>query len=162
MAAITASLLGHFGDFKWEPSGWEGSTVTLVLALALLSVVIGLFAYLHFRMRKFAVARVLPRIKKQYSAGLEAERLSQAFIHNTRPWHSLFRKGPVGWNSRCRKRLQQVVAEANQYVQTLNDKFTDPSGDLTPEEQGSPPLAVISPISASQEAQEVEEPGRPG
>ena len=133
IAAVTASLLGHFGSFQWEPSSWQGSTVTLVLALALLGVVIGLFAYLHFRMRKFATGRVLSRIKKHFSAGIEGERLSQAFVHNTRPWHSLFRKTPVGWNSRCHKRLQQVIAEANQYVQTLNDTFTDPSGDLSPE-----------------------------
>jgi hypothetical protein len=147
IAAVTTSLLGRFGSFQWDPSKWEGSTGTLVLALALLSVVIGLFAYLHFRMRRFATNRILTRIKKHFSTGLEGERLSQAFIHNTSPWHSLFRKSPVGWNSRCRKRLQQVIAEANQYVQTLNDEFTDPSGDMTPDEKESPPLAVAEPIS---------------
>jgi len=161
IAAVTISLLGNFGSFQWEPSSWEGSTVTLVLALALLSIVIGLFAYLHFRMRKFATSRVLSRIKKHFSTGLEGERLSQAFVHNTRPWHSLFRKSPVGWNGRCRKRLQQVIAEANQYVQTLNDKFTDPSGDLSPETTSSTStLAEVEPVSSEAALDTVESPDK--
>jgi len=159
VAALTTSLLGRFGDFQWaKPSSWGDSTSTLVLALVLLSVVIGLFAYLHFRLRKFAANRVLARIKKHLSAGLEGERLSQAFIHNTRPLHSLFRKSPVGWNGRCRKRLQQVIAEANQYVQTLNDEFTDPSGDLSSATAPAPALAVVEPVSSQAEGDTVESP----
>jgi Dynamin family len=164
LGLVTAlSLLGPFDGFTWvKPSSWEGSTVKLVLGLALLSVVIGVFAYLHFRIRRFVAARVVSQIGQLYAPGLERERLRQALAHNTGPWHNLFRKSPVGWNNRCRKRLQQVIAEANQYVQTLNDTFTDPSGDMTPEEKVSPPLAAVSPISSSEEAPEVDEPGRPG
>jgi hypothetical protein len=119
------------------------------------------FAYLHFRIRRFAAARVVSQIGQLYAPGVERERLRQALAHNTGPWHNLFRKSPVGWNNRCRKRLQQVIAEANQYVQTLNDTFTDPSGDMTPEEKVSPPLAAVSPISSSEEAPTVEEPEIP-
>jgi len=156
LAALIGLLPRPDDAFRWlKPASGEGSTTSLILALVLVAVVIGVFAYLHFRLRKLAASRVLSRVKKQYSAGLESERLSQAFIHNTRPWHSLFRKNPVGWNNRCRKRLQQVITEANQYVQTLNDTFTDPSGTMTPEQQ-----AVVSTISAPEEAPTVEEPGR--
>ena len=148
MAAVTVSLLGLFDGFKGLKSSiGDASTSTLVIALALISIVIGLFAYLHFRIRNIAAARVLKKIEKQFPAGLDRERMRQAFIHNTRPWHSIFRKSPIGWTSRGRKRLQQVIAEANQYVQTLNDKFTDPSGDMTPEEKASTPLAVAGPVS---------------
>ena len=160
MAAVTVSVLGRLGNFQWDPSNWDDSTGTLVLVLALLGVIIGLFAFLHFRIRKIAAARVLSRIRKHFSTGLEGERLSQAFSHNTRSWHSLFRKSPVGWNNRCRKRLQQVIAEANQYVQTLNDTFTDPSGDLTPDEKESASPAVVPPISAAEEEKGIDEPGR--
>jgi len=161
LAASILSLPGPVDAFHWlKPASGEGSTAALILALVLVTVVIGLFAYLHFRLRKLTASRVLSRIKKQYSAGLESERLCQAFNHNTRPWHSLFRKSPVGWNKRCRKRLQQVIAEANQYVQTLNDTFTDPSGDMTPEQQASPSLAAVTPTSATEEEQGIEEPGR--
>ncbi|MEN8205585.1 MAG: dynamin family protein [Pseudomonadota bacterium] len=158
VAVVTVYLLGLFEGFKGLSLG-GGSTGTLVLALALLSVVIGLFAYLHFRIRNIAAARVLKQIEKQFTAGLDRERIRQAFIYNTRPWHSIFRKSPIGWTSRGRKRLQQVIAEANQYVQTLNDKFTDPSGDMTPEaSEASPPLAVVERISQEDQAEETSSP----
>ena len=161
IAAVTVGMLGLFEGFKWVgPSSWEGSTGKLVLMLALISIVIGLFAYLHFRIRNFAAARILKKIKKHYTTGLEGERIREAFIHNTRPWHSIFRKSPVGWNGRVRKRLHQVIAEANEYVQTLNDKFTDPSGDLTSEEKETPPLAMVASVSDAEENQVVEEPVR--
>jgi len=157
VVAVTTSLLDHFGSFQWTLG--EHSTGALVSALALLSVVMGLFAYLHFRMRKAAANRVLSRIKKHFSTGLEGGRLSQAFVHNTRPWHSLFRKTPVGWNNRRRKHLQQVIAEANQYVQTLNNEFTDPSGDLSPEKTPfTPPGAVVETASNSAETATAENP----
>jgi hypothetical protein len=154
------SLLGPINAFTWvKPSSWEGSTIKLVLGLALISVVIGLFAYLHFRIRRFAANRVVSQVDKLYAPGLERERMHQAFMHNTRPWHSLFRKSPVGWNNRCHKRLQQVIAEANQYVQTLNDTFTDPSGELSP--AAVPPVSTLAeaePISSEVEIAATESP----
>ena len=159
VATATVSLLGLFEGFTWiKPSSWEGSTGKLVFALALIIIVIGLFAYLHFRLRNIAASRVLKQIEKQFTAGLDRERIRQAFIHNTRPWHSIFRTSPIGWTSRGRKRLQQVIAEANQYVQTLNDKFTDPSGDMTPAEEASPSLAVVEPISREGQQEETGSP----
>ncbi len=160
LSALTVSLLGHFGSFQWDPSNWKDSTVTMVFGVSLLGVVIGVITHLHFRIRQFATARVLPRIVNHYSAGIEGERLSQAFIHNTRSWRSLFRKSPVGWNRRCRKRLQQVIAEANQYVQKLNDTFTDPSGDTQPEDQAMAPQDVVSPVSDTDDVVTIDKPNR--
>ena len=159
VAAVTVSLLGLFDGFKGLKSSiGDASTSTLLIALALISIVIGLFAYLHFRIRNIAAARVLKKIEKQFPAGLDRERMRQAFIHNTRPWHSIFRKSPIGWTSRGRKRLHQVIAEANQYVQTLNDKFTDPSGDMIPKEKASTPLAVAGPVSQEGQPEEIGSP----
>ena len=147
VAAITLSVLGLFEGFSWlKPSVWEGSTAKLVTAVLLMTVIIGLFTYLHFRIRNLAAARIVKLIEKRFPIGVERERIRQAFIHNTSPWHSIFRKTPVGWTSRGRNRLKQVITEANQYVQRLNDAFTDPSGSATPDETASPPLAVVAPI----------------
>jgi hypothetical protein len=81
------------------------------------------------------------------SAGLELERIRNAFVFNTRPWHSIFRKSPVGWGGRTQRRLQRVIEAANSYVQRLNDTFTDPSGDLSTSPISSPSLAVVAPIN---------------
>ena len=47
---------------------------------------------------------------------------------NTRFWRSLFEVNPVGWGRRNRRRLALLVSKADQLVQKLNDRFTDPSG----------------------------------
>lgn len=53
----------------------------------------------------------------------------RAFEQNTRAWQPLFGVEPTGWSAGARKRLAQVLAEADSYVQALNSRFTDPSGD---------------------------------
>ncbi|HIJ23356.1 MAG TPA: hypothetical protein HPP64_10605, partial [Gammaproteobacteria bacterium] len=35
---------------------------------------------------------------------------------------------PVGWNLFTRKKISQVLTVSDHYVQSLNDRFTDPSG----------------------------------
>ena len=119
---------------------------------------VGLFAYLHLKTRNFAAGRVLRQIDKHFTPGLERDRLRQAFVMNTRSWHSVFRKLPVGWGHRTRRRLQRVIADANRYVQTLNDTFTDPSGEQAPLERSAPSLAVVTPIDKDGESQARTEP----
>lgn len=136
-------LLGFWDGWKFAPPAWwPGSTGNTAWSLIVLLAVVLLFSYLHFRVRRLAARRVLREIDKHYTPGLEHDRMRQAFKFNTQPWHSIFRKTPVGWNHISRKRLQRVIAEANNYVQILNDTFTDPSGDLTPREQSTPPTAA--------------------
>jgi len=138
---VAGFVLNHWLGFMdgLRPASSGGSAWALVLPV----VMIGLFAYLHFRIRKFSAGRVLKQIEKQFTPGIECDRLRQAFVFNTRPWHSIFLKTPVGWGNRSRKRLHRVIAEANRYVQTLNDSFTDPSGELSPNESSKPSLSVV-------------------
>ena len=44
---------------------------------------------------------------------LNRDRMGNAFMANTRPWHSIFRRNPVGWGNRTRKRLHRVIADAD-------------------------------------------------
>jgi hypothetical protein len=37
-------------------------------------------------------------------------------------------RSPAGWGRSARRRIARVVAAADQFVQRLNDRFTDPSG----------------------------------
>jgi len=57
-----------------------------------------------------------------------ADNIANAFRKNTRFWRSIFSKQPVGWGQHAKRQIAAVLAEANGYVQTLNDKFTNPSG----------------------------------
>ncbi len=145
VAAAVTQWLGLRADWRWiTPDWWQGSTSDVVLGLLLLLVAAGLLVYLHFKVRRLAAGRVLRQLEARFAPGPERDRLRAAFLHNIRPWRSIFRTNPVGWGRYTRKRLHKVISEANEYVQILNDRFTDPSGQegLQVAEEQSP--AVIS------------------
>lgn len=99
----------------------SSATIGAGAALALVAL------YLHFRVRRWAANR-LKREIAQHGAGEETEHLIRAFQHNTRIWRGILAPDPAGWNSRNRRALKKVIRDANRLVQTLNDRFTDPSG----------------------------------
>ncbi|MEA2093148.1 MAG: dynamin family protein [Pseudomonadota bacterium] len=143
-----ALLPGKWLGFRdgWHlktPDWWDGSANNIGWAVTMLLLATGLFGYLHFQIRKIAARRVVKLIGRNFVPGLERDRLRTAFLTNTRPWHSIFTRDPVGWGKRSRKRLQSVIAEANEHVQTLNDAFTNPSGNQ--QQPATPPPVVISP-----------------
>jgi uncharacterized membrane protein len=157
VAVVAAGWLGIRDGWHWgSPGWWQGSTNNIAWAVIALAAVLCLLGYLHFRVRRLMAGRILRIINRQFAPGLERGRLRSAFMHNTRPWVSLFKRLPLGWNARTRKRLHKVIAEANQYVQILNDNFTDPSGELTPHDQPAVSLAVVKPDSRKRDKQRPE------
>ena len=99
--------------------------------LALLAAALLAGGYLHARLRGRAARAVLARLAKQPpdAHGTRfADSLPRAFRLSTGGLGSLFRRRPAGWDGRARRRLADVLAEANGYVQLLNDRYTDPSG----------------------------------
>jgi GTPase SAR1 family protein len=145
VAVFVASWLGIRDGWRWTaPGWWEGSTGDVVLALLLMLAGLALIIYLHFKVRGLAARRILRQLEQKYAPGLERDRMHAAFLHNTRPWHSIFRTGPVGWGRQSRKRLHRVIAEANQYVQILNDRFTNPSGQEALRDSAGPSLTAVS------------------
>lgn len=88
--------------------------------------------FLHFRLRRLAAGSVAAAMR-----GLEFDEdlmdwMQRAFEENTRAWQPMFGVEPPGWSPATRKRLAQVLAEADSYVQALNARFTDPSGHSLP------------------------------
>jgi len=121
--AVADSLKGNVEQLAAKP--------IYVLAAGVLVFLSAL--YLHFMSRRWAKRSVL-RDVEQENDDEEAERLGRAFSRNTRPWRSIFDPDPVGWTTRNRKALRTIVSDANRLVQTLNDRFTDPSGKRPVEE----------------------------
>jgi hypothetical protein len=54
--------------------------------------------------------------------------LIAAFKRSSAPWRSIFSKKPAGWSRRTRSRLHEVIEQTDDYVQTLNNRFTNPAG----------------------------------
>ena len=110
-------------------AAYQGSDGGSWVTLTLYAIVAGLIVAIHFGMRTLAakaVARSLatPAAKEKLRGNLLA-----AFARNTRFWRSIFARSPVGWSGGARRRLHKVRQDSNLYVQTLNDRFTNPSGD---------------------------------
>lgn len=126
---LISAPLGFREGWRWSlPSGWHESDQSHVWGgIGLLTAAL-LLVYLHFKIRKLAARRVARIIGSDFAPGPERDRLCRAFHFNTRAWHSIFARGPVGWGKITRNRLHRVIGDANEYIQRLNDTFTDPSG----------------------------------
>ena len=132
---IVGVIAGTLWTGTWEGlifshTGWStllGSpfwTMVVAVAAALLA------GYAHFSFRKLSAKRITARLRRQMQSMHEidfVEGLIHAFRKNTRFWRSIFIKNPVGWGTRARRQVADVLAEANAYVQGLNDTFLDPS-----------------------------------
>jgi hypothetical protein len=144
VAALVGSLqLGWWQGLSFQPP-WlaemtPGKTIGLWLALA---VAVALALYAHFGVRG-AIARGIARTLGQDIAHVPTrESLVKAFRKNTRPWRPIFLTGPAGWGQAARRRIADVLNEADRYVQTLNDRFTNPSGaSSAPPARGAEPDA---------------------
>ncbi len=99
----------------WINGLWIGSALLLILGI-------------HFGVRSLAAKSLLGYVRRGgEQLGIRGD-LEGAFKKSTRWWHSLFVRQPAGWGNRARRRLHQVISETDGFVQTLNDKFANPSG----------------------------------
>jgi hypothetical protein len=109
----------------------------------------------HFFIRGLAAQSLVPWLRGQATTlKLRGDVLS-AFRKSTRGWRSIWQGGPAGWGARARRRLAGVVEDTDTYVQTLNDRFTNPSGDqrTTPVvAAAAEPAAGAAPAGAGQDA----------
>ncbi len=102
-----------------------------LLRLVALAAVLLAGVYVHARLRGRAARSVLARLARQPpdAHGTRfADSLPRAFRNSASGWRSIFWRRPVGWEARFRRRVGDVLLEANNYVQLLNDRYTDPSG----------------------------------
>jgi hypothetical protein len=129
---------------RWiNVSGWlfsfDFGTRPVLSGLKAVVIVAIVFA-VHFSIRKL--------VAKFIAAGLEQESMAgnvrNAFVRSTRPLRSLLHPLPVGWTSRARKVLASVKADASEFVQTMNDRFTNPSGIMAESPQAEM-LPVVEP-----------------
>jgi hypothetical protein len=157
--AVALAVFGaRFG--LWEglgdtPPGQEAASglPTLLLALAAIALLVAV----HFGVRSLARKSLLPSLRREAAALGSRGDLVGAFRRSTRPWRSLFLKTPSGWGRGTRRRLHQIVRETDTYVQTLNDRFTNPSGGPAAE----PPRTVPPPEAARPAAAPAGEQGLP-
>jgi hypothetical protein len=135
--------LGWWQDAGFQPP-WTGARLGPVSMSAVVAVLAALGALgVHFFIRGLAARSLVPWLRGQATQlKLRGDVLS-AFLKSTRPWRSIWQAEPAGWTKRTRRHLERVVEDTDTFVQTLNDRFTNPSGD-----QG--PVATSEPVPAGE------------
>ncbi|MEN8213879.1 MAG: dynamin family protein [Pseudomonadota bacterium] len=113
---------------------WNGTSLTLpfvtagpplgqmiTLALVLLGI--------HFLNRNLAAMSLMGAAHKAAATIGHRLDLASAFRKSTRFFNSIFLGRPVGWGPLTRRRLSRIRQNTDNYVQKLNDRFTNPSGE---------------------------------
>ncbi len=114
---------GYWDGLRFAPPWLEGAGMW---GLGVLGVVlIALVAAVHFWVRKKVAQRIARRLDRR---GLVGD-LGAAFLKNTRWTHTIFHRKPVGWGRLARKHVVHARQAADHFVQELNDRFTNPSGE---------------------------------
>jgi hypothetical protein len=109
----------------WYQSLFENQPLLILVALLLIVILVAV----HFGMRSLAAKSLLHSLQKEADATGLRGNLVAAFMRNTKPWRSIFARSPAGWGKGARKKLHQVILSTDSYIQTLNDSFTNPSGE---------------------------------
>lgn len=155
--AIALLFLGiTINSGQWEgmrlTAGWwtwvtSSSTYLLVFGLILLAMT----AAVHFGVRKLAASSLSTWLaSKQKDLSIRVN-LIKAFNRNTKPWRSIFSIKPVGWGRRSKKALAGILTAVDEYIQQLNDRFTNPSGNITPLGEDPEPAADTPAVDTTAE-----------
>ncbi len=114
---------------------WQGLTLTPFARLepmyqiAVLSVVLVVAWGLNMQLRGVAGRTVLKKLQHTDKLGEDQSAVVRGFAHNLKAWWlSLASPQPRSWNRRRRKQVARVLADADQFVQSLNDRYARPSG----------------------------------
>ena len=116
---------GYWDGLTFTPlAGLDATTQTVLVAVGL----VALF-YLYQVLRRLAGRAVLRGLRRDTSLGDDRESVTRAFAGNLKGWwRSLASDKPRGWNWRTRRQLDGLLAEADDFVQKLNDRYANPSG----------------------------------
>ena len=130
-------VLGQWFD-SWSLFSYDFDNDNVTSSVKL-GLVVFAFFFVHFTARRFSAKIIANKIANKVvvdknlagnhrEGKILAGNIKQAFIKNTQPLRSIFRPMPVGWSMRSRRILADVTANASEFIQTMNDRYTLPSG----------------------------------
>jgi hypothetical protein len=131
-------VLGQWFD-SWTLFSYDFTDASFSSSIKLGLTVFG-FTAIHFFARAFSAKVVANKLVTKIAidknlAGeiregrIQAGDIKRAFLKNTQPLRSVFRPMPVGWSMRSKRLLAEVTADACEFIQTMNDRYTKPSGE---------------------------------
>lgn len=104
----------------------QGETSSVVIAaFALMGII-----YVHFSIRSTVANGLLRKLGKELGNDHETfKQYLHAFNRSTAAYRPMLLKNPAGWNETTQQTIDEIINEANDYIQALNDQFTNPSGN---------------------------------
>ena len=157
LALIAGSIsAGYWEGLHFAPP-WSDILDSPALMGLLIGATGGTAVYLHYFLRRVAANSVLRRIRGDDSLGDAREWVAQAFEKNTVLWRSFLLTNPAGWGRLNRRRLEKILNDTDRYVQTLNNRFANPSGAAPETDQApdNPPVqtrGAVGPAPATLDA----------
>jgi GTPase SAR1 family protein len=134
-AAVFSVLGGLFAWWSWQGNHWQGyrfepfAKLAPEMQIGVAAIATLILWLIYSQLRDWAGRSVLRGIKRSESLGEEREKIAEAFSWNVKAWwNSLASTQPRGWNWRRKRQLEKVLADADGFVQSLNDQYTRPSG----------------------------------
>ncbi|NCC28929.1 MAG: dynamin family protein [Gammaproteobacteria bacterium] len=120
---------GHWVGLSYEPAWLEVLTSQVTWGRdALIGILIALAVGTHFTVRKLAAMSVEPWLKKQVARKNPPGNLMSAFKKNTRFYRPVIIGRPIGWSGKTRAQINEVLQNCENFVQTLNERYTNPKG----------------------------------
>ncbi len=128
LVLVIAATAGLAIAFEWPLLSFlkvEWITAHRIEAGAVLAAAVVMALAVHFwargRMAR-RVARGLPEAHGELELDLRA-----AFLKGTKAWRSIWRNAPAGWTGRAQTKLRTVRDTVAGHIQSLNDRYADPS-----------------------------------
>lgn len=122
-------------------------------SLVILGIIVSVIGYIHFSIRSAVAKSLVKKLPAEFGHDHNScKQYTQAFIKCTSVFRPMFLSKPTGWNSSNRQILAEVKDEANDYIQSLNDLFTDPSGRKADAETVNEPVIEEQQNQSTQQA----------
>jgi hypothetical protein len=122
---------GHWQGLRYQPPWLDQLLSNDVLSAVVLACVLVATVAIHFWVRKLTAHAVVKRLRAEIPSSEQRDWLVGAFMKNTRPWRPFLLTQPAGWGPLARRRVAKILSEADSFVQTLNNRFANPSGSET-------------------------------
>jgi GTPase SAR1 family protein len=118
---------GHWHGLSYEPAWLESLRKTAWGMRELEAALVVALLIAHFNIRRLAALSVLPWLRRQVAGQRLPGDPVAAFLRNTRGWRSVIAGTTAGWGTGGRNRVAKVLRDCETYVQTLNERFTNPA-----------------------------------
>lgn len=127
LAGVALTMNESWGLLTTFPDEFMQGETT---ALALTSLLVISIIYIHFSIRRAVANNLLKKLANEIGSDHETyKQYMQAFNKSTAAYRPMFLKRPAGWNEVTQQTIDEIINEANDYIQALNDQFTNPSGN---------------------------------